>query len=112
MFFNGKFCFEMRDLPSLISPVPYHRMALTQDRLLGFHALRLVSAGTVFLKRQQQVLNLLRHLNQPLIDPELSVFKNSFSPLNNLNKFKVTMNLIKHNCILWTTVVTSVTYGM
>ncbi|PNF43213.1 hypothetical protein B7P43_G15667 [Cryptotermes secundus] len=45
-------------------------------------------ADAIFLKRQLQVLNLLRHLNQPLIDPELLVFKNSFSPLNNLNKFK------------------------
>jgi hypothetical protein len=51
----------------------------------------IVSAGTIFLKRQLQVLNLLRHLNQPLIDPELSVIKNSFSPLNNLNKFQVTV---------------------
>jgi hypothetical protein len=51
----------------------------------------LVAADAIFLKRQLQVLNLLRHLNQPLTDPELSVFKNSFSPLNNLNKFKVTV---------------------
>jgi hypothetical protein len=43
-----------------------------------------------FLNRQLQVLKLLRHLNQPLTDPELTVVKDSFSPLNNLNKFKVT----------------------
>jgi hypothetical protein len=49
----------------------------------------LVAADATFLKRQQQVLNLLRHLNEPLTDPELLIFKDSFSPLNNLNKFKV-----------------------
>jgi hypothetical protein len=51
----------------------------------------IVAADAIFLRRQLQVLNPLRHLNQPLTDPELSVFKNSFSPLNNLNKFKVTV---------------------
>jgi hypothetical protein len=48
-----------------------------------------VAANVSFLKRQLQVLNLLRQLNQPLTDPELTVIKDSFSPLNNLNKFKV-----------------------
>jgi hypothetical protein len=68
-------------------------MSLTQDKFLIFQTVMLVTADGTFLKRQQQVLNLLRHLNQPLADPELSVFRNSFSPLNNLNKFKVTVRL-------------------
>nr|CAR85702.1 hemocyanin subunit type 2 precursor [Periplaneta americana] len=45
-------------------------------------------ADMTFLTRQLQVLKLLRHLNQPLSDPELTAIKNSFSPLNHLNKFK------------------------
>jgi hypothetical protein len=57
--------------------------------VLTFQIVFRVPADATFLKRQMQVLKLLRHLNQPLADPELTVFKDSFSPLNNLNKFKV-----------------------
>jgi hypothetical protein len=65
-------------------------MIQTSHSVLSFQTVVRVTADVTFLKRQLQVLNLLRHLNLPLTDPELIAFKDSFSPLNNQNKFKVT----------------------
>ncbi|XP_049771429.1 hemocyanin-like [Schistocerca cancellata] len=44
-------------------------------------------ADGVFLKRQLLVLKLLKHIGQPVADPDLVSIKNSYVPLNNLEKY-------------------------
>nr|CAR85696.1 hemocyanin subunit type 2 [Hierodula membranacea] len=44
-------------------------------------------ADATFLKRQLHVLKLLRHISEPITDPELHAKKQSGDPANHLNKF-------------------------
>nr|CAQ63322.1 hemocyanin 2 [Thermobia domestica] len=45
-------------------------------------------ADETFLKRQMLILKLLRHISEPLEDPELVQIKDSYSPLNSLSVYK------------------------